>query len=260
MKLSISLKIDRIKELNDKLKNVALIETPVEIDLSNKILKEINENFIPLLAVEIEDLGLNVKYIRINKFLKGYELERLLNLVDYLNTQNLIIKPPLDIDSLIETIDTAVMYGIKVILLTGCENTILQNLDNVNEIANQISPYVLRLAIDITKQKSLKNFIKTYLQTSSYVKVLYYSNKSNLEKGLPIFDEHGKIDYLKITKILSMLKYENDIILRYQPKYYSHYFNDVNTLSTFITSISSSIIDRRLKNVIDRIVNEIVNT
>jgi len=251
VKFLVSINVDSI----DKVKNV-LKGMDVELNISSIIRSRIIE-FIPKLAIELEDKELNVKYVKVLTLPKSTKamdiIDRVLNLLDYLNVKYLILNPK-DKDFIIDVTDTASLYGIKVVWRFS--KKFFKDLSDVYEVANLITPKTLKLAIDVSSRRSLKDFTKTILTYMNFVKVVYYNNKSRVEAGLSIFDRSGVIDYLKITKVLNMVRYSEDIILNYKPQYYVNYLRDLDLLKNFIET-TGTIVDERVKGFISKISQEL---
>ncbi|MFB6471075.1 MAG: sugar phosphate isomerase/epimerase family protein [Vulcanisaeta sp. AZ3] len=231
--------------------NTPRLSIPVELDVRG--LQNIDE-FLPLLAVEIEDLGLRVNQVRISGLRHRGDAERFLRLLDYLNVDHMVAKPGInDANRLAELLDEASTYGIRVIWEFGV-GKFLKSPDEVYELADEVSPYRLDLALHVARERSLRDFVRRFVELSGYVRTVYFSNKRGGSFGLPIFD--GSIDYLKLTKILQVLRYEDNVVLHYLPIYYGRYASDSEVLNTFMNSLGNEAADKGLLRSLDRIINE----
>ncbi len=248
MELLVSLKPMR------KFKPIELESQEVSVELDIRGLKqELKEKFVPLLAVELEELGYSVRQVRVGSLSEGNEIERLLDLLDYLNVDVMVVRPRTqNVEILGEILDEASMYGIRVVWEFGYGP--IKTPDDVFDTANKLAPHRFNIAMHVAKEKSLKSFLKKYILVSGFVKAIYYSNKKEGVQGLPIMD--GVIDYLKVTKFLQMLKYEERIVLNYSPRHYEKYLADRSLLSTFINSLSGGLPDKDLRRKLEKLVEE----
>ncbi|MCG2892153.1 MAG: hypothetical protein L7H00_01330 [Vulcanisaeta sp.] len=229
------------------------LSTPVELDIRG--LPDLDK-FLPLLAVELEDLGLRIEQVRVGYLRRKGDVERLLRLLDYLNVDLMVARPAMrDVESVAEVLDEASMYGIRVTWEFGV-GRVLRTPEEVFEFANNVAPHRVRLALHVAREGGLRDFVRRFVELSGYVKTIYFSNKRGGVFGLPIFD--GSIDYLRVTKILQVLRYEDNVVLQYQPSYYSRYATDVEVLSTFMNSLGNEAADRRLIKSLERIVGEVL--
>ncbi len=256
MRICISIRVENTKKL-EKLKPILDIteSTPVEVNLTQLVKSEDFEKFIPLLAAELEDyLQDRTSHVKVLLPPEPGLIERLLNLLDYLNVERVVLKLPDDTKIMFDTVDEAARYGVKVIWKIN-----KQHIQNVNELANEIAPYRLRLAMDVASRKSVKEFTKDMLYAGGYVEVIHVDNKHRTERGLPIFDERGLINYAKIFKVLRCIQYDKDIVLNYRPEYYGYYRRDVDLSYTVLHSLGSSVLDERTKRFIESVLREVMN-
>jgi hypothetical protein len=224
---------------------------PVELDLDD-YLRMLRDWFLPLVSSEIEELNLNLRQLKLT--ISHYELERVLQLADYLNVTNIVTRPTGDAESMIEVMDAAASYGMRMIWELRKP---IQHADFFEELAAASSPHRLRVALHVARESSLRGFIKDMVQLGGHVSVVYFSNKKGSNQGLPIFN--GVIDYLKVTKVLHMLRYDEAVVLRYRPDYYTNYITDSEALSNFMNSLGAGIPDKSLTRSLERIMNEVIN-
>lgn len=230
------------------------IRTPVELDIRD-YLREHDDEFLPLLAIELEDLGLNVRQVRIGALSKQGDVERYLRLLDYLNSDVVVANMNVNSgDEVAEILDEASMYGIRIIWEFGRKTLI--DVNKVFEISRVVEPHKLSIALHVARERSLRDFLKNFILMSGYVKVIYYSNKRSGNFGLPIFD--GVIDYLKLTKVLQMLRYDDSVVLNYASEYSQRYAEDLETLNTFVNSLSG--VDKKLNRALENLMNNIMNS
>ncbi len=234
-----------------------LENTPLEINITGIVRGADFESFIPLLAVELEDLVNveQVQYVRTSTRPERGLVERLLSLLDYLNVERLVLSAPEDLDSdlMMDVVDEASRYGIRVIWRLPSAVTV----DELNRLADELAPYRLRIAMDVASRRSVREFARSFIEASGYIYVMYLDNKSRRERGLPIFCEKGKINYVKIAKILTCVRYEGDVVLRYRPEYYGHYRGDIDLLSMILSSIGSRVVDEKTKRLVESILRDI---
>ncbi len=103
----------------------------------------------------------------------------------------------------------------------------------------------------------MREFVRRFVELSGYIKAIYFSNKRGGGSfGLPIFE--GSIDFLKLLKVLQVLRYDENIVLHYLPSYYGRYGVDLEVLNSFINSLGGGGADRRLIRSIERIVSEVL--
>jgi len=107
---------------------------PVTITLPNL------DEFLPLLAVELEDLGLRIGRVRVGYLGRRGDAERFTRLLDYLNVDSMVARPGAnDVYDLAEILDEASMYGIRVIWEFGV-GSVLRTPDEVFGLANNVAP------------------------------------------------------------------------------------------------------------------------
>ncbi|GAB6947224.1 hypothetical protein JCM16161A_13540 [Vulcanisaeta sp. JCM 16161] len=194
---------------------------------------------------------LGVGYLR-----RRGDAERFMALLDYLNVDSMVARPGInDANTLAELLDEASMYGVRVIWEFGVGD-FLRSPGEVTELANEVSPHRLGLALHVARERGLRDFVRRFVELSGYVKAIYFSNKRGGFFGLPIFE--GSIDFLKLMKVLQVLRYEENIILHYLPSYYGRYGVDLEVLNSFINSLGGGGADRRLVKSIERIVSEVL--
>jgi len=224
---------------------------PTELDL-NDYLRMRGDWFLPLVSSEIEDMNLDLRQLRLN--LTTANIERSIQLADYLNVSTIVTGPAHDAETMIDMMDVASSYGVRLVWeLRGS----MSNVDVVEGLIQYSMPHKLRVAMHVARGSSLRNFIKDMIQLGDHVTVLYFNNKKPGYRGLPIFD--GSIDYLKVTKILRMLRYDEAIVLRYRPEYYGNYTSDFEVLSSFINSLGGSQPDKALERSLERLINEVMS-
>ncbi|MGC9153944.1 MAG: sugar phosphate isomerase/epimerase family protein [Vulcanisaeta sp.] len=215
------------------------------------------DKFLPALAVELEDLGLRVGQVRVGYLRRRGDAERFMMLLDYLNSDSMVARPGInDVNVLAELLDEASMYGIRVVWEFGVGD-FLRSPGEVVELANEVSPHRLNIALHVARERGLRDFIRRFVELSGYVKAIYFSNKRGGSFGLPIFD--GSIDFLKLMKVLQVLRYDENVVLHYLPSYYGRYGVDLEVLNSFINSLGSGGADKRLIKSIERIVSEVLN-
>ncbi len=259
MRICASIALRSIKDAEKVEPVIRLLENvPLELNITGLVRGSDFDKFLPLLAVELQDLVQTeqVQYIRANVRPERGLVERLLALMDYLDADKLVLPRPelLDVDLMFDIVDEASKYGVKIIW----NFSKLESIDLLNEIANEIAPYRLRIATDIATKRSLREFTRKFLEASGYIYVTYFDNKTEGQRGLPIFHERGKINYVKIAKILTCIRYEGDIVLRYRPEYYGYYRSDIDLLSTVLTSVGSQVVDDKTKRFVESVLREIV--
>jgi len=259
MKICASVAVKSLKEARKLEPLFKLLENvPLELNITGIVRGPDFEKFIPLLAVELEDLVQvdQVQYIRVSTEPQRGIVERVLTLLDYLNVERLVLpRPePVDTDLMFNIVDEASRYGIKVVW----KFPKIESLDTLNEIANELAPYRLRIAADIHVRKSYRKFARKFIEASGYIYVTYFYNRTERELGLPIFHERGLVNYVKIAKILTCIKYEGDIVLRYRPEYYGHYRSDIDLLSTILASVGSQAIDEKTLRFVESVLREAV--
>ncbi|WP_069806952.1 hypothetical protein [Vulcanisaeta thermophila] len=234
-------------------RGVVRVGVPVELDIRD-YLRVHGDEFLPLLAIELEDLGLDVRQVRVGTLGGRGAVERYLRLLDYLNTEVMVASMGVsDNEGVVDVLDEASMYGVRVIWEFGRKS--LNNVDRVFEISREVEPHRLNIALHVARERSLRDFLRNFILMSGYVKVIYYSNKRGGNFGLPVFD--GIIDYLKLTKILQMLKYDESLVLSYSPEYAQRYNEDLEALSTFINSPGD--VDKRLSKALENLMNKIMS-
>ena len=215
------------------------------------------DKFLPTLAVDLEDLGLRVGQVRIGYLRRKGDAERFIALIDYLNVDSMVARPGInDVNALAELLDEASMYGVRIIWEFRVGD-FLRSLGEVTELANEVSPHRLSLALHVARERGLRDFIRRFVELSGYVKTIYFSNKRAGTFGLPIFE--GSIDYLKLMKVLQVLRYDENVVLHYLPSYYGRYNTDLEVLNSFMNSLGGGGADRRLIKSIERIVSEVLS-
>ena len=215
------------------------------------------DKFLPALAVELEDLGLRIGQVRVGYLRRRGDAERFIALLDYLNVDSMVARPGInDVNALAELLDEASMYGVRVIWEFGV-GRFLRDPSEVNEFANEVSPHRLGLALHVARERGLRDFVRRFVELSGYVKAVYLSNKRAGSFGLPIFE--GSIDYLRLMKVLQVLRYDENVVLHYLPSYYGRYNTDLEVLNSFMNSLGGGGADRRLIKSIERIVSEVLN-
>ncbi len=245
--------MDILVSIKPRVGEVPRLGIPVELDVRG--LPNLDE-FLPLLAVELEDLGLRIGQVRVGYLRRRGDAERFTRLLDYLNVDSMVARPGADdVDDLAEILDEASMYGIRVIWEFGV-GSVLRTPDEVFGLANNVAPHRVGLALHAAREGGLRDFVRRFVELSGYVKTVYFSNKRGGDFGLPIFD--GSMDYLRLTKILQVLRYEDNVVLHYKPSYYGRYASDVEVLNTFMNSLGNEAADRRLVKSLERIVNEVL--
>lgn len=237
------------------IRDLPRLNAQVELDIGG--FPRLNE-FLPALAVELEDLGLRVNQVRVGHLRRRGDAERFISLLDYLNVDSMTARPGInDVNTLAEILDEASTYGVRIIWEFGVGNY-LANTSEVIEFANEVSPHRLNLAIHVARERGgLRDFIRRFVELSGYVKAIYFSNKKSGYFGLPIFD--GSIDFLKLMKVLQVLRYDDNIVLHYLPSYYGRYGVDLEVLNSFINSLGSGGADKRLIKSIEKIVSEMLS-
>jgi hypothetical protein len=235
------------------IKDLPKLNVQAELDIRG--FPSVNK-FLPTLAVELEDLGLRIGQVKVGYLRRRGDAERLVALLDYLNVNSMVARPGInDVNTLAELLDEASMYGINIVWEFGVGD-FLRSPGEVTEFANKVSPHRLSLALHVARERGLRDFTRRFVELSGYVKAIYFSNKRGGSFGLPIFD--GLIDFLKLMKVLQVLRYEENIILHYLPSYYGRYGVDLEVLNSFINSLGSGGADRRLVKSIERIVGEVL--
>ncbi|WP_054841686.1 hypothetical protein [Vulcanisaeta distributa] len=217
------------------------------------------DKFLPALAVELEDLGLRISQVRVGYLRRRGDAERFMALLDYLNVDSMVARPGInDVNTLAELLDEASMYGVRVIWEFGVGGDFLRSPGEVTELANEVSPHRLSLALHVARERGgLRDFVRRFVELSGYVKAIYFSNKRGGGSfGLPIFE--GSIDFLKLMKVLQVLRYDENVVLHYLPSYYGRYGVDLEVLNSFINSLGGGGADRRLVKSIERIVSEVL--
>ncbi|WP_243666321.1 sugar phosphate isomerase/epimerase [Vulcanisaeta sp. JCM 16159] len=206
--------------------------------------------------MELEDLGLRIGQVRVGYLRRRGDAERFMALLDYLNADFMVAKPGInDANTLAELLDEASMYGVRVIWEFGVGD-FLRSPGEVAELANEVSPHRLGLALHVARERGLRDFVRRFVELSGYVKAIYFSNKRGGSFGLPIFE--GSIDFLKLMKVLQVLRYDENVVLHYLPSYYGRYGVDLEVLNSFINSLGGGGADRRLIRSIERIVTEVL--
>ncbi len=230
--------------------------TKIELDISRLVISDEFEKFIPLIAIELEDvLRDRVEYLRISKVSNKNIIDRVLSLLDYLDIDKIVLDYVKDTDTIYDIVDEASLYGVKVIWNVGPDFT----MSDASELANSIVPYKLRLSIDVSSKRSIRDFVRQILGLGGYVEVIYLDNKSSETRGLPIFHPEGKINYVKIFKVLKCVNYEKDLILRYRPSFYDTYTRDLQLAESIISSVGSQVVDRGTKRLVESILREMMN-
>ena len=215
------------------------------------------DKFLPALAVELEDLGLRIGQVRVGYLRKRGDAERFIALLDYLNVDSMVARPGIsDVNTLAELLDEASMYGVRVIWEFGV-GRFLRDSNEVTELANEVSPHRLGLALHAARERGLRDFVRRFVELSGYVKAVYLNNKKAGSFGLPIFE--GSIDYLRLMKVLQVLRYDENVVLHYLPNYYGRDNTDLEVLNSFMNSLGGGGADRRLIKSIERIVSEVLN-
>ncbi len=256
MRICISIRIESTKKL-EKLRPVLELteSTPVEVNLTQLVKTEEFEKFIPLLAAELEDyLQDRTSHVKVLITPEPGIIERLLNLLDYLNVERVVLKLPDSTDVMFDTVDEASRYGVKVVWKMP-----RSKIQQVNELANEIAPYRLRLALDVASRRSVREFTRDMLYAGGYVEILHLDNKKSGERGLPIFDEKGLINYAKIFKVLRCIQYDKDVVLNYKPQYYALYRRDVDLSYAVLHSVGSTVLDEKTKRFIESVLKEVMN-
>ncbi|ADN50459.1 hypothetical protein [Vulcanisaeta distributa] len=235
------------------IRDLPKLNTQAELDIRGY--SDINK-FLPALAVELEDLGLRIGQVRVGYLRRRGDAERFMALLDYLNVDSMVARPGInDVNTLAELLDEASMYGVRVIWEFGVGD-FLRSPGEVTELASEVSPHRLSLALHVARERGLREFVRRFVELSGYVKAIYFSNKRGGSFGLPIFE--GSIDFLKLLKVLQVLRYDENIVLHYLPSYYGRYGVDLEVLNSFINSLGGGGADRRLIRSIERIVSEVL--
>ncbi len=259
MKILISFKLPKLEKVKLFEKMVNYIpNSRIELDITKFVSSEDFTKFIPLIASEIEDyLGDRVEHVKMmsKSYIDSDLIERVLNLLDYLNVSKIVLKIPENIDNMIDIIDTASRYGIKTIWKISK----VSSIEELNDIANNISPYRLRLAIDVASRRSVREFTKDLLTTGGYLELIYLDNKTSEERGIPIFSSRGRINFAKIFKILRCVGYDRDLVLNYRPKYYNEYSRDVELAELMLLSIGSKVVDKLTRRLVEDVIREMMN-
>ncbi len=257
MRLIASLKLRNLEGVKKFEKILEILSNiKFELDLTKFIVSEDFQKFIPLIASEIEDIFRDrISYIKVLKYQSKDVIERLLNLLDYLNVDRVILKVPEDVDHMVDIVDEASRYGVK----TVWRFSKIESFETLSDIANSIAPYKLRIAIDVAGRRSVKDFTRELLMSSGYVEVIYLDNKDGSSRGLPIFHTSGKINFVKIFKILKCVGYDRDLVLNYRPRYYLDYVRDIELAESVISSVGSSVVDKFTKKLVEDVMREMMN-
>ncbi|NPB00336.1 MAG: hypothetical protein GXO10_03080 [Crenarchaeota archaeon] len=257
MRILASLILRKLKDVEKIEKYVKMLHpNKIELDISKMVMSEDFERFIPLLAVELEDLlSDRVEYIRVSKTLEKNIIERLLNLIDYLNVEKLILDHVDELEKMVSIVDEASLYGVKVIWRVRKDLT----PEEAAEIANELTPHKLRICIDVSSKRSIRDFVRQVLGLGGYIEVIYLDNKSTEMRGLPIFCTEGRINYVKVFKILRCVGYERDLVLKYRSSYYDSYMRDIQLAESIISSVGSQVVDNRTKRLVESVLREMMN-
>ncbi len=257
MRLLISLSLRKLKDLEKLEKHIGtLTPSKVELDISKMVTSEDFERFIPLIAVELEDvLKDRVEYIRVSKASEKGVIERLLSLLDYLDVEKIILDYIEDTEKMLNIVDEASLYGVKVVWRVKKDLTI----EEAAEIANELAPHKLRICIDVSSKRSIRDFVRQVLGLGGYIEVIYLDNKTTEMRGLPIFHPEGKINYVKVFKVLRCVSYERDLILKYRSSFYDSYMRDIQLAESILSSVGSQVIDSRTKRLVESVLREMMN-
>ena len=257
MRLLISLSLRELKELNNVSNYLkGTLSNKIELDISRLARSSDFERFVPLLAIELEDhLRDRVEYIRVAGSIDKDVIDRLLSLIDYLDIDKLILDYENDVEKLYNVVDEAALYGVRVIWRLRHELPI----DEAAEIADELAPHRFRVCIDVSGKRSIRDFVRQLLGLGGYIEVIYLDNKSAEKRGLPIFHTEGKINYVKVFKILKCVNYERDLVLKYRRSFYDAYARDIELAESIMGSVGSQVVDSRTKRLVESILREMMN-
>lgn len=85
---------------------------------------------------------------------------------------------------------------------------------------------------------------------------MFAYNAKDGHGGLPLLNE-GVADYLSIIKLLSMIGYEEYLVLRYDKAYRGRYLGDVDSLETYRDSLGGALADKRLVKLLSSALGEV---
>ncbi|MGC9226705.1 hypothetical protein [Caldivirga sp.] len=197
---------------------------------------------LPELAIELEDY--EPVTIKVPTPRKIKDFIRIMELANYLNLSEVIIRPPRgNVD---EFLDAAAEYNIVLSWFINFKTS----------IPPVPPPHRISLTVDAPSFKGLRRLLEFLLPNLNIVRFIYAYNIKNGEGGYPLMN--GPIDYLKIMRILTALGWGGATVLSYRDEFTVNYRNDVNALKAFIESAGSTVLDKGTMRMLNSIMKRLM--
>lgn len=213
----------------------------VALNLTNYIRRNWDKS-LPELAIMLEDY--NPVTIKVPTPRKINGMVKLLELSNYLNLGEIILKPPTS--NIYSFLRAAAEYNVVLSWLVKDDS----------EIPIIPPPHRLSVTINVPLFKSLRNLMEFLLPNLGSIHFIYMHNVKDGKGGYPIMS--GPIDYLKIVRILTALGWGGNLILSYSTEYIHNYRDDVNVLRTFIESAGSTVLDKGTMRMLNSIMRRLM--
>jgi len=219
------------------------LRTEVVLDL-RRVVKERWSLMLPL--VYPEDVGsIAAAWLPMPGNRRG--VDRLLDLVNYLDVNSIILLMPSSSDLMMYALDVAADYGVSIAWFLR---------DPVNYSPPAAFPHPVKIAFSIPSLGSMKSLAKFILLNQSSIKFMFAYNVQNGRGGLPLMGG-GAMDYLIIIKLLAMIGYEDYFVLQYDKQYRSKYLGDIDALETYRDSLGGALADARLVKLLSSALGEV---
>ena len=177
----------------------------------------------------------------------GRGIDRLFDLVNYLDVDSIILSMPSRSDLMMYALDVAANYGVSIAWFLR---------DPANYSPPAAFPHPIKIAFSIPSLGSMKSLAKFIVLNQSSIKFMFAHNIQNGRGGFPLMGG-GDMDYLMIIKLLAMIGYEGYFVLRYDKQYRNKYWSDINALETYRDSLGGALADARLVKLLSSALGEV---